>query len=134
MDDKTRIPTDIDSEDPFFAWSEIKLSLRQILTVLLTFTVWFMLTRITLFVLPFSFTFAALLWSWIIIGGLFLALVKKNGLPYEEHLAHRVVYLLSNKLYIQKDPNAKYGSVEDANWEELDEDDEVYEPPSFSER
>jgi hypothetical protein len=128
MSEKTRIPTDVDTEDPFLPLGVIQLSLRQLLTIMLAATIWMLCLQVTLFILPVSSVFAGVIWSWIIFAGFFLALVKKDGRPYEEYLSHRVVFLLSNKTFIQKDPNAKYGSVEDANWDELDDEDV---PPSF---
>jgi hypothetical protein len=128
VDEKTRIPTSLDEEDPFLKIAEISLSLRQLLTIILTAAVWMVLIQLTILIVPVTEIFAGIIWSWLLLGGLFLALVKKDGRPYEEYLSHRVVYHISNKTFIQKDPNAKYGSVEDADWEELDED---YGPPSF---
>jgi len=129
MPGKTRIPAELDTEDPFLSWAEIKLSLRQGLTIILSGAAWMALIQLTIFIIPLSSTFAGVIWSWVLLGGLFLALWKKDGRPYEEYLSNRVVYLLSTKTFIQRDPKAKYGSVEDADWDEIDEDD--YAPPSF---
>jgi len=125
-DRKTRIPTSLDEEDPFLSLSMLKLSLRQMLTILLSGMVWIILVKLTTFIVPISNIFGALIWSWVLIGGLFLAFWKKDGRPYEEYLSHKIVFMISSKTFIQKDPNAKYGSVEDADWEDLDD-----EPPRF---
>ena len=108
--------------------AEIKLSLRQLLTILLALFLWLLLMQMTTWIFPVTTLFAAIIWSWVILGGFFLALVRKDGRPYEEYLSHRIVFLISAKTFIQRDPKAKYGSVEDADWEELDDD---LAPPRF---
>lgn len=122
------MPAELDTEDPFLSWAEIKLSLRQGLTILLSGGAWLALLRITVWILPVSEIFAGLIWSWVFMGGLFLALWPKDGRPYEEYLSDRIVFLISPKTFIQRDPKVnKRGSVEDADWDEVDD----YEPPSL---
>lgn len=128
LDNKTRIPANLDEEDPFLSLAEIKLSLRQLLTVLFSGMFWLLLTQGTTWILPVNVVFAGLIWSWVIFGGLFLTIWKKDGRPYEEYLSNKIVYRISDKYFIQKDPKAKYGSVEDADWEEVDDD---LPPPRF---
>jgi hypothetical protein len=125
-DRKTRIPTSLDEEDPFLSLSALKLSLRQLLTILLSCLLWVICLKITTFIIPLSGVFGGLIWSWILILGVFLTFWKKDGRPYEEFLSHKIVFMISSKTFIQKDPNAKYGSVEDADWEDLDDG-----PPQF---
>ena len=127
---KTRIPTHMDDEDPFLPiFAELKLSLRQALTIALALFIWAIISKFTTYIIPLSIIFALLIWSWILIAGLVLTFVKKDGRPYEEYLSHKLAFMLSSKTFIQKDPHAKYGNVEDATWEEIDDDDD--EPPIF---
>lgn len=128
MAEKTRIPAELDTEDPFLSVAELKLSLRQGLTILMTLFLWFMIMQLTVFLLPVSTIFAGVIWSWIVISGLFLALVKKDGRPYEEHLSNRIVYLLSSKTFVQRDPKVSNSSVEEAIWREIDEEEDLAPP------
>ena len=127
---KTRIPANLNEEDPFLSLAELKLSLRQLLTIILSGMVWMLVTQGTTWILPVNSIFAGLIWSWILIGGLFLAIWKKDGRPYEEHLSNKIVFFISDRHFIQKDPKAKDGSIEDADWEEVDDDDDLM-PPRF---
>jgi PrgI family protein len=114
---RVKVPTSLNEEDPFLSMAEIKLSLRQLLTILLTGLAWMLLTQLTQFLLPVNAIFAAIIWSWTIFAGLFLTFWKKDGRPYEEYLS---------KYYDQQDPLAKYGNVEDADWSEINERENSY--------
>lgn len=118
---RTRLPTSLDDEDPFLSISEIKLSLRQMLTIVLGFLIWWLLQSATVAILPISPFFGYLLWSWILLGALFMAIIKKDGRPYEEYLSKKIVFLLSDRYFILKDPKSKSGSIDDANWDDLED-------------
>lgn len=117
---RTKLPTDLDAEQPFLSLAEVKLSLRQMLTIVGAFALWLTFFKVTTWILPVSGILAGLLWSWIIIAGFFFALVPKDGVPYEEYLGRKVAFLMSERHYILKDPEHDGRTIEDADWEELE--------------
>lgn len=121
FNEPTRLPIAFDDEDPFLALWEYSLSLRQILTLLMFGVIWYLLMKATVFALPISEVFGALVWAWIpLIGGI-LAFKKVDGRPLEEMLAKWMLYMVGPRRWIPLDPKAKYGSVEDANWAEIEQ-------------
>lgn len=118
---RTKLPTELDVEQPFLAMAEVKLSLRQMLTMVSAMAVWFLCLKITAWILPISGLFAGLIWSWLIIAGVFFALVQKDGVPYEEYLARKVVFLISDRHYILKGSDTDGPGIEDADWEEAED-------------
>ena len=110
MDDdlsqRTRLPTEVDDEDPMLMIGEMKFSFRQMLTIAFAVAAWFLVMQLTLMILPISGIFAGILWSWILLVGLFLALKKKDGRPYEEYLSDKIQFLIGEKEYVLKDPRA----------------------------
>jgi hypothetical protein len=127
---RTRLPTETDVEQPFFSIAELKLSLRQILTIALALMVWFMMLRLTVFLGGlFAFTIspflAGVLWSWIVVLGIFFAMYKKNGMPYEEYLAQRIVFLISDRHFIFKDDEIE--ETQDASEIDWDDFDDPYD-------
>lgn len=121
-DERTRIPMHVESEDPFLSVAELKVSLRQMLTLFMSLIPWWIAAKITVAFLPVGFMFAGILWSWVILGGVLLAFKKKDGVPYEQYLSERIVFAISTRHFIARDPSAsKRDRIEDADWEELDE-------------
>lgn len=120
---KTRLPANLDEEDPFLSIAEIKLSLRQMLTIMFSLMIWYAVGQATIMVLPISFFLASILWSWIIFAGLFFALFKKDGRPYEEYLSQKMVFLVSERYFILKDSRAHHDSrgIDDVDWDEVDD-------------
>lgn len=123
MQQRTRLPANLDEEDPFLSLAEIKLSLRQMLTIMFSLMVWGGLCQMTITILPLSFFLAGLLWSWVILVGVFFALFKKDGRPYEEYLSQKVVFLVSERYFILKDSRAHKDSrgIDDVDWDEVDD-------------
>jgi hypothetical protein len=122
-DNRTKLPTALDEEDPFLSLAEVKLSLRQILTILFSCMIWYGMMELTQFILPLSAVFAAIVWAWMPLGGIFMTFKQKDGRPYEEYLSKKIVFLISERYFILKDPHSKEfeGGVEDADWKEIEE-------------
>jgi hypothetical protein len=120
-DSRTRLPTALDEEDPFLSLAEIKLSLRQMLTIMLGGFSWWIAEMLTSTILPISGLFSGLLWSWLVVAGIYMAIRKKDGRPYEEYLSKKIVFLISDRHFILKDPKASHGLIEDADWEEIED-------------
>jgi hypothetical protein len=120
---RTKLPTNLDDEDPFLSIAEIKLSLRQMLTILLGVLLWYFAIKVTQTLLPISSIFAGILWFWLIVAALFLALYKKDGRPYEEYLTHRLMFLISDRHFILKDKRRKEdeASIDTIDWDDLDD-------------
>jgi len=125
LESRTKLPTEVEDEDPFLAIAEIKLSLRQCLTLAMSTAAWFILSQLTGSVLPISSAFSMILWSWLLIGGVFLTFAKKDGRPYEEYLTQVIQFRLSDRHYILKSPD-NAGNIEDADWDELEDEDAGY--------
>lgn len=133
MDDyerpQTRLPTHIEKEDPFLKIAEIDLSLRQMMTIIGAGMVWWLACWITGMVVGFVVVIPeALLWlmySWIIVGGFYLALKKVdlngNGIKmtYEEYLTKKILFQTSPTQYVVKEK--REGSIEDADWTDVDD-------------
>ena len=117
---RTRLPASLDEEDPFLSIAEIKLSLRQMLTLMISMMVWVFVSKITIMFIPIGFV-AYILWFWIIITGVFFALYKKDGRPYEEYLSQKMVFLVSERYFILKDSRASKDKrgVDEIDWDEV---------------
>jgi hypothetical protein len=109
---RTKLPTEVDGEDPMLMIGEFRLSLRQMLTIAFAFAAWFAILNITITIFPISTVFSGLLWSWILLIGVFLALKKKDGRPYEEYLSEKLQFLISDREYILKDSRAGDSEVD----------------------
>jgi hypothetical protein len=117
---KTRLPADIDEEDPFLVLAELKLSLRQMLMIMFSLVGWFLLMTLTADVLPIPKLLAGVMWSWVLIGGIVFALLKKNGRPLEFHFTDWVVFQISDHHWAAIEDRKLHGSIEEADWEEDD--------------
>lgn len=112
---RTKLPTEVDGEDPMLMLGEFKFSLRQMLTVAFAIGAWFLIFKVTTSIISINDIFSALLWSWIVLFGLFLALKKKDGRPYEEYLSEKIQFLISEREFILKDSRA---GKTDVDWDE----------------
>ncbi len=121
----TRLPTEHEKEDPFLPLGAIALSLRQTLTILIGAGLWFFAWKFTTAIIPISGLFSGLLWSWLLIGGLVLALVPRDGVTFEEYLTRRLVFMLSERrwIFIEKRDRRNLPDVDEADWEEDDDFD-----------
>jgi hypothetical protein len=118
---RTKLPTELDEEQPFLSIAEVKLSLRQMLTMVTGAMAWFFALSITSSIFSISEPFSGLLWSWILVCGFFFALAKKDGLPYEEYLAQRIVFLISDRQFVLRDEEPTDISVEEADWDAIED-------------
>jgi hypothetical protein len=84
-----------DEEDPFLSLSVLRLSLRQLLVIVLSGVVWVFCLKTTVTIAPISNILSGLIWSWIVLFGVVLAFRQKDGRPYEEYLAQRVIFIIS---------------------------------------
>ena len=64
----TRLPIEIPSEDPFFQWERFQFGLRQVLTIMFGFFVWYLVWKGLTGILPLSSLLAGILLSPIAIG------------------------------------------------------------------
>jgi hypothetical protein len=129
----TKLPRYLDDEDAFLQLAEIQLSLRQMMTIVLGAVAWWLAGMLTGAVVGMVVQLPQpLLWamySWVILGALFLALKKKdvnrNGLkvPYEEYLTKRLLFNMAPNEWVVKDARSDVGSIEDADWRDFEDDD-----------
>lgn len=119
---RTKLPIASHREDLIMDWEFVKLSPRQAILLMFSLAMWAMLASLTTAILPVGFVFGALLWSWLLLGSFFLAFKQKDGRPYEEYLTDKILFLIRDRRYVLKDERAKYGTVEDADWEDLDDE------------
>ena len=118
---KTRLPADLDEEKGMIIqWEFLRVSIRQLLLILVCLGLWAALFSGTSAVLSVSKLFTALLWSWIAIGGMYLALRTKDGRPLEHVLTDRIVFLISDRHFRPMDRKGGM-TIADADWEETDE-------------
>lgn len=116
---RTKMPTHVEDETPFIVWQELKLSLRQVLTLFLGLVIWYMAVKVTTTILPFlSGIFAYLMWSWIVIGAFALAFLKRHGMPMEQYLASKIAHSVSPQYYVPMDEAAEHGSIDETFWED----------------
>lgn len=111
-EERTRLPTEVNGEDPMLMIGEMKFSLRQMLTVAFAGAIWFLAMQAFTWIFPINKLFAGLLFSWILLGGLFLALAKKDGHPYEEYLSDKIQFLVGGREYVLKDSKADDSDVD----------------------
>jgi len=133
----TRLPIEIPSEDPFFQWERFQFGLRQVLTIMFGFFVWYLVWKGVTGILPLSSLLAGILLSPIAIGGIVLALVQRDGVPLEEYLTRRLEFMVSNHHYILREDSGKTAEALE-EWEDAkvigiddDDDDDLYELPHF---
>lgn len=125
---RTKLPTDIEEDQPFLSVLSLQLSLRQLLTIIAAVLFWVALMQLTSAIIGLNPIFSGILWSWVFFGGVFIALRKKDGLPYEEYLAQRIIFLISDKRYVLRDEE-KSASIEEADWDTLEEESYLYWDP-----
>lgn len=120
---RTKLPTELDEEQPFLSIAEVKLSLRQMLTLVIGFASWMTAAAVTGSILSISPVFAGLIWSWIVIVAIFFTFAKKDGLTYEEYLAQRLVFLISDRKFVLKDDkdDAPPINVDEADWQAIED-------------
>jgi hypothetical protein len=130
-DGMTKLPTHIDDEDVILAVGPIRLSLRQILLILMGFVAWIIARSMTTALMPISGLFAGLLWIWLLIAAVAFALVKRDGRPLEEWLTRWLTWKTSPQRYILRESkkSRRAKDVEDADWFEISDDD--FHAPSF---
>lgn len=119
---RTKLPINSHREDLIMDWEFVKLSPRQALLLMFSLAIWALMASLTTSVLPVGFIFGGILWSWIIIGSFYLAFRRKDGRPYEEYLTDKILFMIRDRRYVLKDERAKYGNVEDADWEDVDDE------------
>lgn len=121
----TRLPTEMDDEDPFVQVGETTFSLRQLLTLMIAFGLWIACAKLFGMVLPISPAFIFVFFLWIPISGLLLAFVSKDGVSLEEYLNRRLVFMFSQRHFILIDAEDKRDPFDAApEAAEMDWDDE----------
>lgn len=118
---RTKLPQEMDEEQPFLSISEIKLSLRQMLTLVAGATVWFTLLSLTGSLFGLSTVFAGLVWSWVLILTVFFAVAKKDGMPYEEYIAQRIVFLISDRHFVLRDEKNVSQEIDETDWDRIED-------------
>lgn len=118
---RTKLPQEMDEEQPFLSISEVKLSLRQMLTLVTGGTIWFAALSITGSLFGLSSVFAGIIWSWIIGLTIFFAIAKKDGMPYEEYLAQRIVFLISDRKFILRDDERVKTEIDETDWDRIED-------------
>lgn len=114
---RTVLPLIAEGEDTFIPLWEFSISLRQVLTVLSGGALFFVLFQISSAFFPGIF--AAIIWSWIIIGAFALAFIPKNGAPLEEYLTSKMQFLLSERHYVLMDAENEVFDLDDTDWDEV---------------
>jgi hypothetical protein len=128
----TRLPTYVDKPDPFLSIGEIKMSLKQMLTLVFGMITWFAACSVTAWIIGFAVAVPTpLMWvmfSWIIAGTFVLVWRRKdlngNGIRigYEEYLTKKLMFSASPSHYIVKDTKTSAGTIEDADWSSADDE------------
>jgi hypothetical protein len=117
----TALPTYVDEADPFLIIGELKLGLRELLSIITAFVGWFMMAKIMTTILPFfSFGLAAFCWSPFLIAGLALAVGRWQKMSLEKYVSLKLRFMIQPRVYALNDRNAKFAPVEDAVFEDLD--------------
>lgn len=117
---RTKLPQELDEEQPFLSISELKLSLRQMLTLVTGATIWFTLLSLTSSLFGLSSVFSGIVWSWVLILTIFFAIAKKDGLPYEEYVAQRIIFLISDRQFILRDEKTINQEVDETDWNRIE--------------
>lgn len=92
----TRIPASLNEEDIF----TLHMSIRQLVTVIVGFFVWFVVSTFTSSLLGINSLLTMLFFSWIFMAGIALAMVKIDGRKLDEYLGEKLKFELSPKTYI----------------------------------
>lgn len=121
LESRTKLPTELDQEDPLIIIAEFRMSLRQTLTLAMGLVVFFICWNVTGMLIPFAGIFGALIWSWIPLGTLVLTFFKKDGEPYEEYLSQKLEFFLSDRNFINIDTR-NHDDIAEADWEEVEDD------------
>jgi len=120
----TRLPIEIETEDPFIQMPMgIQLGVRQALTIATGIFLWWILLKLTTSFLPLSTFFAGLLWAPVAIGGLVMALVRRDGVYLEEYLTRRIIFMISERNFILRE-RSRTLQAEEAEWRAISERDE----------
>jgi hypothetical protein len=102
---RTNLPVHVDTEDPMIVFYELSLSMRQMLLLLATAFAWLMPSMLTAQILPFlPLPLSLIVYSWLLIGGLWLTFWRKQGLPVELYVSDMVLFKIAEqKLYLPED-------------------------------
>lgn len=113
----TRIPSALNEEDPFFLSSVFRLSLRQVITLLAGFGLWWLLgTQVGSIV--GSQLLGLLIFGWMPILALALTFIKRRGRPLEQWVADRVAFAITTRHYALVERRDGREQAEDAYWED----------------
>jgi hypothetical protein len=119
--DRVRIPADLNEEDVFFSLGPVKLSIRQLLLLMGSVLVWYLVGRYMISnVFGITLIFAMLVTVWIPGVGFAFAFVKVAGRPLDVWIAEKLSFTFGARTYVMKDPAA--GNGVDAD---LDQDDDM---------
>lgn len=121
LEARTRLPTEVETDSPFIVWGSFNMGLRQVLTIVISCFLWFVLLRVTTYIIPINGLFAGLLWSWMIIVGLLMTFIKKDDEPYEEYITGKIQFLLAERKFGIIDDTEDQEEIEDADWSDIDD-------------
>lgn len=116
---RTKMPIYVGEDPPFISWAELKVNIHQLLTVIISLVLWYLAGTMTTSIpfLPFTMTFALIIWGWIPIGAVVLAFGHRKGMPLEKYIADRIHHALTARVYVPMDDSAEHGAIDEWKWE-----------------
>lgn len=121
MTERVRIPSDLNEEDVFFSLGPIKLSIRQLLLVIGSILIWYMVSQYLITgVFGLTMIFSLMTTCWIPLSGATLAFVRVAGRPIDIWIAEKLAYTFGPRTYLMRDVKAGRGVQAD-----LDRDSDI---------
>ncbi len=122
MREPTRIPASLNEEVIFLALGPIKLPMREMLAFAGGLSLWYMIGKIVGIQLFGGQLFGLLLFSPILYATWVIGKKKKDGKPFEQWLADKVVFAFESRQYTLLDKRDYTDAIDDVRFTIEDDD------------
>jgi hypothetical protein len=118
-DSRTRIPMHVDEDPPMINWDFVRVTLRQMLYVMMGAFGWYILAHIINGILGLPGIFGFIATIWIPVSAFALAFGKRHGIPMERYLADKIIHRTGAQIYVPRDEDAHdFGAIDEYDWDE----------------
>jgi hypothetical protein len=126
MREPTRIPASLNEEDLFLSLGPIKLSMREMLAFAIGLSTWYMVGKIIGVQIFGAQLFGLILLSPVLYVTWVIGKKKKEGKPFEQWLADKIVFSFESRQYTLLDKRDYTEAVDDVKFTIEDEESGGY--------
>lgn len=113
---RVKIPASLNDEDVFLSWGPVRMSMRQVVTILAGLFGWIGIAKY--FVMPllgFSLIFSMVACAWLPILAIAFAFVKVRQRPLENWLGDKISFHWSARTFILSNANVENQTIQDSD-------------------